>query len=148
MSKRLLRKVIVRGDRIQSVQPDTDRVAYIYASDVASLPSLLETSPQPAIPPEWKPKPRVREMGQITYNEKWNLTPPIEALLEKLAKFGVDVFSTVGGSDYTILVPLDLSSEQQDEANDLMRELGKEAKGNVNYIDWYPHGWKFRIDLR
>jgi hypothetical protein len=143
-------KVIIRGDRIQGVQPDTGKAAYIQASDVASLPPLSGTTHQSAtvIPPAWKPEPRTREIGQITFNERWNLTPSIEDLLEKLVKFGVDVFSTVGGNDYTILVPLDLAREQQDEVDGLIRELAKEANGNVDYVDWYPHGWKFRIHPR
>jgi len=65
--------------------------------------------------------------------------------LEQLVKFGVDISSTWGGDDYTILAPPDLSREQQDEVDRLMRKLGEEVKGSVNYVDWYPHGWKFRI---
>ncbi|MBK9927631.1 MAG: hypothetical protein IPP66_20365 [Anaerolineales bacterium] len=137
-------KVMIREDRIEGVEPNTEKAAYIQASDV-STPSSEITRPADGSP-VWKPKPRVREIGQITYNEKWDLTPQIEDLLQQLIKLGADIFSTRGGSDYTVLVPLTLSREQQDEVERLMKMLGKEVKGNVEYVDWYPHGWKFRID--
>jgi hypothetical protein len=78
-------------------------------------------------------------------NEKWDLTPKIKSLLEQLVKFGADISSTWRGNDYTILVPPNLSREQQDEVDHLMNKLAKEVGGKLNYVDWYPHGWKFRI---
>jgi hypothetical protein len=141
-------KVMVRGDKIKGVELDTEKTAYIPTSDGTTTQLSADAVQQVDINPVWQPKPRVRTIGQITYNEKWDLTPPIEDVLQQLIKFGVDVFSTVGGSDYTILVPLDLSREQQDEVERLMRMLGKAAKGKVEYVDWYPHGWEFRINPR
>jgi hypothetical protein len=138
-------KVVIREDRIESVEPDTEKAAYIQASDVASIPPSQETINQSSAAPMWKPMSRIREIGEIIYNDKWELTPKIKDLLGQLVKFGVDISSTIGGDDYTILALPDLSREQQDEVDSLMRKLGKEVKGNVEYVDWYPHGWKFRI---
>src|SRR5512134_3072446 len=76
-------KVIVRSDRIEGVEPDREKPAYP-PSEIVSTPSPSEVAPS------WKPKPRIRELGEITYNEKWLLTPPIEDLLQQLVKFGVD----------------------------------------------------------
>jgi hypothetical protein len=139
-------KVMVRGDRINYVLPDMEKAGYIQESDSASFTSDHTDPADDA--PKWKPKPRVREIGRITYNEKWILTHKIENLLGQLVKFGVDIFSTMGGSDYTILVPLDLSRDQLDEVDVLLKKLSTEVIGKLEYIDWYPHGWKFRIDPR
>ena len=139
-------RVMVRKDRIEGVEPDTEKVTYIQESDVAAVPSSTEITHQPDVNSVWKPKSRIREIGQITYNEKWKLTASVQETLGQLIKFGVDIYSTIGGTDYTILVPLDLSREQLDEVDDLMRKLGSEVKGKLEYVDWYPHGWKFRID--
>ena len=138
-------KVLIRKDRIESAGPDTEKAAYIQKSDVASIPPSPKTTNQPSASPAWEPKPGVRKTGKIFHNEKWELTPKINGLLEQLLKFGVDISSTWKGDDYTILVPPDLSHEQYDEVDSLMKKLGKEVKGNVDYVDWYPHGWKFRI---
>ena len=138
-------KVMIRDDRIESVVPDREKTGYIQEADVASNPPSPESIDQPSTPFVWKPMSRIREIGEITYNEKWELTPQIKDLLEQLARLGADVYSTVGGDDYTILAPPDLSREQQDETDRLMQKLAKQVGGKVNYVDWYPHGWKFRI---
>jgi hypothetical protein len=132
-------KVMVREDRITDVKPDTEKAAYIQASDAVSPPPL-ETSQ------ETKSKPWVGRMGQITFNEKWKLTARIKDLMEQLVKFGVDIYSTRGGSDYTFLVPPYLSREEYEEVERLMELVGKAVKRKLNYIDWYPHGTKYRIE--
>jgi hypothetical protein len=138
-------KVMVREDKIESVKPDMEKAAYIQSSDAAStLPSPERVVQTNATQP-WKPKLEISGTGQIFYNKKWKLTPRIRDLLEQLVKFGADISSTMGGNDYTILVPPDLSREQQDEVDRLMQKLAKEVRGKVDYVDWYPHGWKFRI---
>jgi hypothetical protein len=91
-------------------------------------------------------KPSIRAVGKITFNEKWNLTPRIKGLLEQLVKFGVDIYSSRGESDYTFLVPSYLPREEYEEVERLMKEVGKAVRRKVNYIDWYPHGTKFRIE--
>ncbi|MBI5954111.1 MAG: hypothetical protein HY865_20835 [Chloroflexi bacterium] len=138
-------KVTIREDRIESVEPDTEKAAYIQEGNVASTLLTPESTELPSTPSGWKLKPEVHGTGIITYNEKWVLTPKIRDLLEKLVKFGVDIFSTIDGDDYTLLAPHGLSREQQDEVDRLMNKLAKEVRGKLKYVDWYPHGWKFRI---
>jgi hypothetical protein len=138
-------KVMVREDKLESVKPDTEKAAYIQSSDAVSTLPSPKTADQAATTQPSGLKPGISGTGQIFYNEKWNLTPRIRDSLEQLVEFGVDIFSTIGGDDYTMLAPPNLSREQQDEVERLMQKLAKEVGGKVNYVDWYPHGWKFRI---
>jgi hypothetical protein len=138
-------KVMVREDKLESVKPDTEKAAYIQSSDAVSIPPSPKTTDQFTATQPSGLKPGISGTGQIFHNEKWELTPKIKSLLEQLVKFGVDISSTWRGDDYTILVPPDLSREQQDEVDRLMNKLAKEVGGKLNYVDWYPHGWKFRI---
>ena len=139
-------KVMVREDKLEGVKPDIEKAAYIQSSEdaVSTLPSP-KTTDQFAVTQPSGLKPGISGTGQIFYNEKWNLTPRIKDLLEQLVKLGVDISSTISGGDYTMLTPPNLSREQQDEVDRLMQKLAKEVGGKVNYVDWYPHGWKFRI---
>jgi hypothetical protein len=138
-------KVMVREDKLESVKPDTEKAAYIQSSDAVSTQQSAKTTVQIATTQPAGLKPGISGTGQIFYNEKWNLTPRIRDLLEKLVKLGVDISSTISGGDYTMLAPPNLSREQQDEVDRLMQKLAKEVGGKVEYVDWYPHGWKFRI---
>jgi hypothetical protein len=139
-------KVMVREDKIKDVKPDMEKAAYIQASDGVSTPPSLETSHESSVAPISKSKPRVGQIGQITFNEKWKLTARIKDLLEQLVNIGVDIYSTRGGSDYTFLVPPYLSREEYEDVERLMKEVGKAVKRKVNHIDWYPHGTKYRIE--
>ena len=138
-------KVMVREDKLESVKPDTEKAAYIQSSNAVSTLPSSKTTDQFALTRPSELKPGISGTGQIFYNEKWELTPRIKDLLEQLVEFGVDISSTIGGDDYTMLAPPDLSREQQDEVDGLMKKLAKEVGGRLSYVDWYPHGWKFRI---
>jgi hypothetical protein len=118
----------------------------IQASEMASTPTSLEKLYEPLVTPVVTPRPSVRATGEITYNEKWNLTPRIKDLLEQVSRFGVNIYSSLGESNYTFLVPSYLSHEEYNEVERLLREVGKAVQRKVNYVDWYPHGTKFRID--
>ena len=136
-------KVIVREDRVKDVIPDMEKTASIKSSNATSAyPSQEGLHKSPDLPAT-ESKPRT---GQITFNEKWTLTPRIRDLLGQLTQFEVDIYSTTGESDYTFLVPPYLSREEYEQVEELMKEVGKAVKRKVNHIDWYPHGNKYRIN--
>lgn len=130
--------VQVRGDVIRGVTLDPQRPGFVIPAPPAA----------PAQLPVWKIHPQIQPTGEITQSEQWILTPKISALLKELSACRVDVFASRGSDDYTLLVRLDLTREQQDEVEGLMRRLAKEVQGSLDYIDWYPHGYKFRITPR
>ncbi len=112
-------KVLIRGDRIEDVVPDAEKAGYSRSSEVAL--DALPSPPRSA----WKPFVAPSEPGRITWNPKWALTPRLKALLEQLSAFGVDVYSTVGGSDYTLLVPNGLSRNRPQRSTGSWRRWGK-----------------------
>jgi len=128
-------EVILREDTITAVRPDPQKAGYI--------PSDADQPPVPPLAAE--PKTARAEAGRILYNEKWDLTPTIQGLLERLSAYGAQIYSTIGGSDYTILIAHGLSPAQQEAVEALMQDIAKEVDGRLQYVDWYPHGHKFRI---
>ena len=132
--------VLVREDRIQSARPVPGKTAFLQ-----SPPAPPAATPQPTPAPARKPTPGGSQRGKITYNENWNLTPAIDETLEQLLELGVEVYSTGHGNDYTFSVPHGFSPMQQEKIDALMKKIAREVRGKLNYIDWYPHGYKFRI---
>ena len=131
-------RVSIHQDKIESVQPDPERAGYIQTSAPAG-------QIQPAAAPARGPKTGAPAVGKIYPNEKWHLTPEIEGYLEELVKFGVDISSTIDGDDYSLLAPRGLSRFQQAQVETIMHQLADQVNGELKYIDWYPHGVKFRI---
>ncbi len=133
--------VLIRDDRIAGVEPDLHKPGHIQNPEtIAHQPSYI--SPYLA---EWKPILPTRKTGKIKPNPEWKLTPRIEGLLEKLAAAGVDIYSTDGDIDYTMLVPHGLSKEEYQDVVKLMESLGKALRIKLVHVDSYPHGDKFRI---
>ncbi|MBN2148821.1 MAG: hypothetical protein JW726_15645 [Anaerolineales bacterium] len=139
-------KVLVREDQIQEVIYDPEKPGYVQPGGLPCEPVAVITEPPKGFPPAWKPIAGSSRPGKITYNEKWQLTPQIQHLLEQLSRLGVDVYSTIGGVDYTLLVPHGHPAQVYDEIENLMNALGKAVGRKVQYVDWYPHGYKFRIE--
>lgn len=112
-------------------------------------------------------KPAVKP-GKIDPGSRWELTPACEVALERLAELGVTVYS-LGGDDFTLMVPHDLPGDHYIDIGYLMAQLGDEVfpqgyeglsikhkpgkvyenrvDGNppVYFVDGYPQGMKYRV---
>jgi hypothetical protein len=111
------------------------------------------------------PAPR---RGLIKNGDQWQLTNRRETALLRLAELGVDIYS-LGGDDFTLMVPYDLPADQYIDIGYLIAQLGDEdfpvgyegltikntpskvfserIQGNppVYFVDGYPQGLKYRV---
>lgn len=111
---------------------------------------------QPAEPPEtrgkrvypWNAEPTgVQKPGSLELHASWTLSGPTLAAFNRLVELGVHIFPNQRGDCYTFEVPHGLFPEQEAEIQRLMEAAAREARSEVSYIDWYPHGIKYRIYL-
>jgi hypothetical protein len=106
--------------------------------------------------------------GVIKSGDQWQLTHRREAALLRLAELGVDIYS-VGGDDYTLMIPHGLPADHYTDIGYLIAQLGDEdfpagyegltIKGTpskiyqkrieghppVYFVDGYPQGLKYRV---
>jgi hypothetical protein len=106
--------------------------------------------------------------GIIKSSDQWQLTNPREAVLLRLVELGVDIYS-VGGDDYTLMIPHNLPADYYLDIGYLIAQLGdedfplgyegltikntpskvyqKRIKDHppVYFVDGYPQGLKYRV---
>ncbi|MFN8528671.1 MAG: hypothetical protein U0670_08685 [Anaerolineae bacterium] len=111
----------------------------------------------------------MRQAGQITYNDRWILTPARKLAIARLAELGVDISSSADQANFVLMIPFDLPAPDYVEIGYLMAQLGDEnfpvdyfylsfnIASNVippkpksglpvEFADSYPHAMKFRVN--
>ncbi len=131
-------------------------------------PEEMETD---VIEPENKPGKPGSKSGKITPGSQWELTPARNAALQRLAELGVEVYS-LGGDDYTLMVPSDLPADHYIDIGYLIAQLGDElfpagyegltikdkpskmfeqgidGHPPVYFVDGYRQGMKYRVQIK
>jgi hypothetical protein len=160
-------KVLIRGDIITEVAPHLEKSGYIQSPGQVTEVGVA-TQPAPALSAESRESPSVVPHGQITPNAKWQLTERRRAALLRLAELGVDVYSSEGSADYTLMIPHHLPTTSYIDIGYLIAQLGNEefpegyegladdrpnrvypgrvrGRPPIEFVDSYPHGLKYRV---
>ncbi|MFH1367590.1 MAG: hypothetical protein ABII64_00550 [Elusimicrobiota bacterium] len=108
---------------------------------------------------------KILKSGTIVYNTNWKLDYKKKTALLRMAELGVNIYSSIGEDDYTLLVPYGLVATDYIEIGYLISQLvdtefpdgyglitdikseviKKQDVDLVEFVDSHPHGLKYRV---